>query len=54
MDSRAERQISLWKSKTADEDKFKLIIPYLNRLSDYLFVCARSIAESDEIWKKLQ
>lgn len=50
---RAERSLSELK-KTASSTNTELIVPYLNRLSDYLFVLARrfslSLGQRDEIW----
>jgi len=62
---RAERTISLWISEASkvtktsfgenqssylDLDKFNLILPYLNRLSDYLFTLSRHVNKDDKIW----
>lgn len=51
---RAERVMSAWMSQYEDKEKFNLVIPYLNRLSDYLFILARhknhiSVAK-EEVW----
>jgi len=47
---RAERQISLWRDKSDKPEKFHLVIPYLNRLSDYLFVWCRTMSKRDVVW----
>lgn len=48
---RAERQMSEWEDKAEDKEKFHLILPYLNRLSDFLFVWCRTISDGlDEVW----
>jgi cob(I)alamin adenosyltransferase len=50
---RAERTLSEAISLNEQDDtasRHELVIPYLNRLSDYLFVIARCF-ESDIIWK---
>jgi cob(I)alamin adenosyltransferase len=50
---RAERRVIEWRDKYPDDsrEKFHLIIPYLNRLSDYLFTLARHVSKKDEVWK---
>lgn len=52
---RAERVISSWSVGSlirGGDEKFHLVIPYLNRLSDFLFVLARYYSENDEkIWQ---
>jgi cob(I)alamin adenosyltransferase len=53
---RAERNIAMWRDRhSGGPDKFELIVPYLNRFSDYLFTLARftcQITGQEEIvWK---
>lgn len=59
---RAERVVSLWRDKEiVDSDikefnRFDLVIPYINRLSDFLFVFARLQVETkknlqETVWK---
>lgn len=47
---RAERQLSSWEAGSIDKEKFHLIIPYLNRFSDFLFVWCRSNCPEDKVW----
>jgi cob(I)alamin adenosyltransferase len=51
---RAERCVAAWRDKYPENqrDKFNLVIPYLNRLSDYLFTLARHISKNDKIWNE--
>lgn len=44
---RAERIVILWFSSASDVSKFSWIIPYLNRLSDFLFVWCRAVCKAD-------
>ena len=56
---RAERVVSRWEAEwdcmhSVDDSpqKFELVVPYLNRLIDFLFVLARYYSESSEqIWQ---
>ena len=49
---RAERVVAAWREKYSSPENFTLVLPYLNRLSDFLFVLARYKAEEAEIkWK---
>ena len=54
---RTERVIASWKNKALNEgedcNQFHLVIPYLNRLSDYLFTLARHVSQKDIIWKSV-
>jgi cob(I)alamin adenosyltransferase len=59
---RAERKISslieseqssdtlMCTTSSEENSKYQLIVPYLNRLSDFLFVLARKLSESDATW----
>lgn len=49
---RAERVVAAWRAEyKGDDKKFEFVIPYLNRLSDYLFVFARYQSEHERVWK---
>jgi cob(I)alamin adenosyltransferase len=53
---RAERVVSAWEAERKDSTpdsirRFALVVPYLNRLSDYLFVLARTFDVEEKIWK---
>jgi cob(I)alamin adenosyltransferase len=50
---RAERSMIKWQDSQSEDGvkKFELIVPYLNRLSDYLFNLARFISKNDKVWK---
>lgn len=53
---RAERNVAMWRDKhSRGPDKFELIVPYLNRLSDYLFTLARFTCQlngqEEIVWK---
>lgn len=49
---RAERVMTRWRDSYLQDDsaKFHLIVPYLNRLSDFFFTLARFIAKEDKVW----
>jgi len=48
---RAERQMAAWEANADDKEKFNLILPYLNRLSDFLFVWCRTLCGNlEEVW----
>tara|TARA_Y100000034_G_scaffold33124_1_gene40635 strand:+ start:1901 stop:2449 length:549 start_codon:yes stop_codon:yes gene_type:complete len=49
---RTERVVSGWRNNGPPYNlpKFNLVIPYLNRLSDYLFVLSRYLGENELIW----
>lgn len=46
---RTERTFSEY-GEGLDADYLNLILPYLNRLSDFLFTLARFISQNDKIW----